>query len=445
MQLHEILSQSNIIAIEGKKKIGKLTFALFLTQEILPSSNILLISALEKSLFQKRATILKSLHLPVLDKAFSHMQTLHAKKDINLFKFKYGIDFFIEDIKRACQQSDASLIILHKTELLLEHFSKEDIKLFIEEIASFFQKENKKVLYTYDSSAKEISDSIENFSDITFFIEATENNRIVTIKNSLLPSNTRKYRFILEKETLRLLPFREKTPHIATTAATSNEIVLITSNKEIEMLHRYLFHSSSYKLFVTDSVTYLLEKILDNPALLIYNPKEETFDTNICQTIRKHHLASNLIFILNKNFVRYEDRMIAKKEGCYEILPKNFIFKEYIMAMEQALGNYFYSTLIEQLPNAKEVYEYKKFQNVLTSYQKQGIFFTLVHMKTKSPQAISAKIRNNDIFFQDNQNLYIAFLHIRKIHIDNVLKKFDNFEIVFIKEAYELDVKDIRA
>lgn len=439
MTLHQSLAKSNFLLIEGDKKIGKFTLALYLCTHFLQSQKLLILSGLDKRLFQKRLKILHSLTIPSLDTLLQKSTILNVKSTYDILKFQYGWDFLFQDIKKAIEDSEANVVIFHRIGLMLEHLDEEDVKIFIEKMASFFESNGKKALFTLDTAMQSIKEMMENYADIAFFIYNQENDKIVEIKNSIFPSTYQKFRFILTNKAVVLQPYstikKQSNP-----TSIKKRLLLITPDKHLQKLHRFLFKKSSIELELTTNSDDMIMQILTNPEVITYHSHNPQLDTKICNIIQTNKLTTKLIYLVHKDFIRYEDRMIATKEGCYEVLPQRFIFKEYIMILERALEEFFYSSLIQQLPNFKEITNCKKFLEVLQYYIDNGILFTFVALKTKNKEAIIKTIRNNDIYYMKEDIIYIAFLNILQINIENVFKKFhQEYEIITIREALEIE------
>ena len=454
MEMKDAIQKSELTLIEGDKKIGKLTFALFSIANFLNENNLIIFSPLPKSLMLKRLESITYLGDEKIINIIKSAKLLCMKENIKELKMRFGNQFIINDIKKGIENYRYRSIIFHRLDLFFEIQEREDAEEFIEKMISLKEKYQLKLFVT-SSVAKNnyINDILENYTDINLLFQKEDTIKI-SIQNSIFPIYPSKFNFILEEKHLTLKPIKKTT--IEQTKENSSlennkeqeikKILLISQKKDLIKLHKFLFKKEIFQLEIATTLTETIQKILEAPDLIIYNPHDDSYDLKVCHIIKKNHLKSKLIYIVNKDYVRNENKMDAIHAGCYEVFPKKFIFEEYILTLEKALNKSFYTSLIKQLPSDNKVIKsLKHFCTITDSFWNDGICFTIILAKTDMPkEKIISKIRAKDIIFYNDENEYtaICLLNILKEKADVVINKIksntnelETFEVINIVDV----------
>ena len=431
MIFDEIVNKSEIVLIEGGKKEGKLTLAL----KECKHDKTLIFSAYQKAIFLKRLSAIANLNDNDIQSALSTVKYLTLKEEWIDYKIKYGYDFMLEDIKRAIKENEAKNIIFHRLDLIFGTYITDNVSVFMEKLINIKNELDCKLFITVvpNEENETIIETIEDFSDLNLEIKK-DKNRIINIKNSVFPVKPDKYSFIYKNEQLEIKPIGDELP-----VSANINILLITDKKELIDLHKYIFSKKGFFIDVATSMTDTINKILSNPDVIIYNPKDEQLDLSVCHTIKQQKLSSKLIYITQSDYVRAEDKMKAIESGCYEMFPLNFSLASYILEMEKMLGNNFYTSVLNKLSTNKIFNELKHFCKIIDSLYEEKIYFTILKSHSnQTPEILKNKLRETDIVFYDstNKTFIIALINIRVKNLTPVLKKlFDDEKDVQITEC----------
>ena len=460
MEIKDAIQKSELTLVEGEKKIGKLTFALFSVANFLNGSNLIIFSPLPKPLMLKRLESIAYLGDEKIINIIKSTKLLCMKENIKELKIRFGNQFMIEDIKKGVEKYESRCVIFHRFDLFFEIQEREDAEEFMEKMISLKDKYQLKLFITSSTTQNNnyINDLLENFTDINLLLQKNDALKI-SVKNSIFPIQPSSFYFTLEENHLLLKPieiikensFLEKKSK----EQINKKVLLISQDEKLIKLHKFLFNKDIFQLDIATTLTETIQKILEGPDLIIYNPHDNSYDLEVCDIIKKNNLQSKLIYIVNKDYIRNEDKMSAIHAGCYEVFPKKFIFEEYILTLEKALNINFYTSLIQQLPSHKKVIKsLKHFCNIIDSFWQHGICFTIILAKTNIPkEKIIPKIREKDVIFYDNEYITICLLNLLKVNaniITNKIKSSINqekeiFEVVSIIDVttYEQEKKKV--
>jgi hypothetical protein len=87
MNLNDVIKKSDIITVQGDKKIGKLTFALFETK----GKDTLIFSTYKKHIFLKRLNAISNLKDENIQNALATLNFLTFKHNWEEYKSKFGL------------------------------------------------------------------------------------------------------------------------------------------------------------------------------------------------------------------------------------------------------------------------------------------------------------------------------------------------------------------
>ncbi|GAB6074064.1 response regulator [Nautilia lithotrophica] len=439
MNFTDIINKSEIILIEGGKKQGKLTFALYESA----NEKTLIFSAYQKPIFFKRLSAITNLKDENIQSALSKVKFLTLKEDWLEYKIKYGYDFLLEDIKRAIKEYEPKNVIFHRLDLVFGTHISDNTSIFMEKLIGIKEMFECKFFITVTPTEENetIIETIEDFSDLNIEIRK-EKERIIVIKNSIFPVQPDKYYFLYKNDRIEIKP-------VDTSIKTSKSIhiLLITDKKELIELHKYIFSKKGFFIDVATSMSDTINKILSSPDIIIYNPKDEKLDLSVCNTIKQQKIPSKLIYITQSDYVRAEDKMKALESGCYEMFPLNFMLGEYILEIEKMLNNNFYTSILNKLSKNKIITNLKNFCEIINSLYNESVFFTILKFNLNAkPDKIREKLRNTDIIYfnETNQTFILTLINIRKINIAPVITKLfeQNKPDIKIFEATEWKEKE---
>ncbi len=434
MELINAIKKSEIVLTQGENKSGKLTFSLFLLSNIDVNSKTLILSTIPKSLMNKRIKTIEDLNDQKINTLLQNVEYLCLKENWEEIKAKYGFDFLIEDIRHIIFDTKPDNIIFHRADLMFNEEEYEYAKWFVDSLIELKDEIVFKLLITSRKNTI-IQKVIENYCDIDFEIERKE-SRIVNIISSLFPITPLSYIFE-KKENFTLIPNEKQSQHSTNNTFNSsnqtikNKMLIMSQNDYLIKLNNYLFEKV-FNIEIATSITQSIAKLLENPEIVIYNPNEKDLNFEMCHIVKEKGINSSILYILNKDYVRVDDKMQAVYAGCYDVMPKNFNIEEYIFLIEKLTKNFFYTEKINHLPKQREVKNFEHFCKVLETFYNERIYFTLFIGETEEVNILQ-KVRNHDIVFKDGQKTYICFINSNKEVFEKGIKnkiKAKNYTLI---------------
>jgi len=431
MTINEAILKSDIIMIEGQNKVGKLTFSLFLSLQ--NKKNITVISSLQKKLMSKRLQSIKAINNEKLNSVIDNINLLCLKEDWETIKYKYGLDFIIEDIKRIIEENNTEILILHRPDLMFTSHEIEIAKWYIEKVVDLCNEYKIKLFITTDENTF-VGNFCENFSDINFLIEKNEESiRTIKIKHTLYPLHETEFIFQREKNTLKLTK-SIKQEIIKPENKKEFSILVVTNDEYLKKLHQYIF-GKEFKLDFASDINEIIAKLLKNPDIVVFNPQKDEIDTQICETVKNENLSTKIIYISNKDYIRTKDKMNLFSAGCYELISKNFLIEDYILLIEKLTNNFFYSKKISLFPYQKITKSKTSFEKIVNSLYEERIYFTVIIGKTSNDEIFN-KIRPLDIIYKNDKTSLCLIDVNKKLYFDTIKSKL-NIEEEKIIEAIE--------
>ncbi|WP_457559873.1 hypothetical protein [Caminibacter sp.] len=443
MNLLKSLEKTKLTLCEGEKKSGKLSFALYCANK-LDSKKVLILSAYSKKILQNRINAIKNQNISLIENILKKTKTLNLKENWEELKSKYGIEFLLKDIFRAMEKEKPDFIIFHRFDLIFDEYEDNKINYFLEKIID--HTENIKHIFfttTVSEYKQNIIESIENFSDINLIIEKNDTERKIYVKNSIFPIIPTEYEFIIFNKKIEVFPKN----HTEEQKSENNKIkiLIITKNNKLFKKLNYIFDKKPFEIDYAGTVSEIIKKVLNNPDIIIFNPFEKKLDFSVCDTIKENSLSSKLIYIVNEDYIRSNDKLKAINHGCYDVFPLNFNLMDFIYEIEKILNINFYTINLEHLKNINKIVSIETICNIIDSLTEEKIYFTFA--KVISSEKIEKNfLREYDFHFFQNGIHYFIFLNTTPDFIKNILNKFfKNYIIENIFEASEINeqIKEI--
>ena len=449
MTFLESIRQSEVILIEGEKKVGKFTFSIYECARE-NKNKILVFSTYNKTIMKKRLEAIKQQHIKNIEPVLKNIELLSLKEEWPEFKAKFGIDFLLKDIYRAIEKINPDSVIFHRFDLFFEHHETGHLKFFMEEIINLKDSKDFKTFFTAApmETNKGTIENIENFSDINIYIEKLERYRLIQVKNSLFPTFPDKYKFLIKENEIILEPYLDENTSTSTDLAPKKDkygILIITKNKELQKTLGYVFNRDIFNVDFASHTSEIINKVLTEPDIIIYNPFDKEMDFSVCHTIKENKLKSRLIYITNENYIRGDDKIAAISNGCYEVFPYNFNLLELIAEIEKIVGVNFYTYTLAKITSNRNITNKNMLCQILEILYKEKFFFSVLKLRSKK-EIKKEYLRKNDFIFKDKNDTYILILlNTRIVHLPYVMKKFFNdpkeFEIIFAYEAPDYPIK----
>ena len=409
------------IAISGDRQSGKLTFAMYCALQM-TQKPVTLISPFSQNFFNKKRKAslrLNSNLQPVLENIVPY----NFKENWKLLKNDYGYAFLLKDIEKIINGA-SELVIIHRIDEFFEIHDTNEIERFLFNIITIAQAAGKIVIFTVNmgnNNSHYIYEYFEKNIDSEFVITKRPYDvkaRDVELVSSLFSAQHSKFSFELNATTKQfdLSPKKQSEQNDQETKAS--RIVLASESSELAGVVKYLFEGNAFKLSQTDSsLTKMISVINDEPQLIIFNPSDHQSITEI-KKISKLVKNSNInvLFISPRPILRRQDKAEILQSGFCDVQEKYFYIEDFILSIERALGQPFYNTEMQKIPNKTYViYDKKTFRKFIVAFLCKNLFFTVFKFKYES--ALSEEdVKKNlgrafDVAFIDrDQKLIYLFL-----------------------------------
>ena len=437
MYLIDIINKSDIALIEGESKLGKLTFALYAYSQNEKIEKITILSSIQKKLMQKRIRSIQNLNDKNINRILENIEYLCLKENWLEIKSSYGFDFIYEDIERIVHNTKCDAIILHRPDLMFSNSEYDLARLFLEKFIEIANSKGKKTFITTDMNHF-ITEFLENYTDISLQMIKKENVREIIIKHSLYPVSSNLYEFVFKNNRFQLIG--EKQSSNIDTETSKNDMLVISQDERFKKIHSYIF-SKYFNIEFASNLSEVIKKIENKPEIIIYQDQETIPEFDICNTVKNISPRSNIIFILNKNYIRAEDKMDAIQSKCYEVFSRNFNLEEYILTIEKINQNFFYSNKLKLLPPQKIATSYENFCKAIKSLYNERIFFSVVESSEFKDETIN-RLRAHDIIYKKDGFTYLCLVNVTKEMFESYLKEklelTNNYHFI---EAIEWDGK----
>lgn len=443
MQFNDIIVDSRLITLKGDGGSGKLTFSLWLVKNIL-NENVTVFSSLNEIVFIKK--------LNVIRKSFSEFKNISSfcenfslKNNWKEIKDRYSFQLFLEELENLIKNSKSENIIFHRFSGFFESNDLNDIEEFINKILKISQKYNKRVfiLLNRENPIYEVVEEILfEYNDIIFSTTNTKKSyKNIEITYSLYPIDQKNYTFIRNNNILKL-----EEESLTQEILTQKNILLVTQNPYIKKLHNYIFKNFDWaSLKTVENSLEIVDEILKEPHLTIYNINDKNFNFKACNIAKEHNLNTSILILTEKDFIRVEDKTDAYDNGCKEILTiKNL--NEYIFSLEKILDFTFYHK--NKFETEDNLFTNKnRFINTVKMLIDQNQFFTIFKFKVEDKidvKSIAKKMRKYDIAYYNKKEktLYLLVLNMQKSNLDIIKTKLFNEikNLHFISSVDSLDI-----
>jgi len=433
VRFQEGLLKSDFFFIKGRKGTHRLLLPFWIAK-IQGIEHLLVLSFENKTLYEKEIDKLEFLLDPTDMHYIQRSRYLTLKKSAEELKKKYGYELLLEEFKSIIEQFKPQMVVLYLFDLFFKVEDSEEIESFVSALFELGQQKSVKLIIVCDEEneyKRLLFGQIENYVDCQLHLIPQERQTLIEVESCLLPLERTQYRFGIENKNI-LLDSAEVEE-----GGAKQRILLLSENEYIVRFHRYIVGSEKeFSLIVAKDIAQIFEELLLHPDSLIYFEKEQRSDFEICALSKKYDL--NILLFLNKRFVRKEDQIQALERGCAEVLPLDFNFEEYIATFQKDHRNFFYAQKISNLPDRK-ITTKEEFREAVALLLEKRIFFTLIKTNWRLDKQKLELLRSKDLHFQNESEVSIVVINVRKIHIEPILKKLH----IDPKEATILEALEI--
>ena len=428
MELIDKLKESETIVIEGDKKIGKMTFSLFLAKQLkLPFTFITPVSS--NKLIRKINSLKRNFE------NFKHlnMDIFSIREDWILLKNEYGYNYLLKDLEYLISHQKNDVIIFNKFDTLFEYSDRDFIDDFFMELVSYGVKYKKKFIFTIniDSSNYDlISSFLVDTSDLYLRLFRPKDKREVEILFSLSPIIDSHYIFDSLDKTLSI-----RTKDDNGYYKREIDVVVITKDEKSKIFYNYILDKEDINLRIIDTISDTLSIVSQVPDFLIFTQEDDEINFNICTLSKKNRFKT--LYIVKQNFVRVDDRLIGRKEGCIDVVSNHMQKMHFILELEKFFSVIFYkSNLIDLVIDIKTKEDLLKHIQCLIDNR---VLFSLIKIKESLEEKLEF-LRKYDVYVEFEEYGIILLLNVLKGEVSEILfkKLTEHFTILKVQDSLDI-------
>lgn len=443
------------IAISGDRQSGKLTFALYCALNM-TEEPISLISPFSQNFFNKKKKASLSLNSN-LQSVLTNINTYNFKENWKLLKNDYGYGFLLKDIEKIINGAN-ELVIIHRVDEFFETHDTNEIERFLFNIITTAQAEKKILIFTVNmgnNNSRYIYEYFEKNIDSEFVITKRPyeaKTRDVEVVSSLFSVQHSAFSFGLNKKTKEfdLIPQKQIDLNSQKNEATS--IVLASDSAELADVVKYLFKGNSFQFNqVGSDLAEMISVISDEPQLIIFNPSESQSLTEYKKISKLVNNNNNIkvLFVSPRPVLRRQDKFEILQNGFCDVHEKDFHIEDFILSVERALAQRFYSAEMNKIPNKTYVtYDKATFNKFIVTFLAKNLFFTVFKFDYESEPS-SADVKKNlgrsfDVVFIDKQkkSIYVFLVNTMERNAPAIAEKFStmspSIKMVGAKDALKI-------
>jgi len=430
VEIFDKFAESENIIIDGDNKIGKFTLALYLIKH--KFNNITILTSVTKNKILKKIKSLKN--------SFEYFKDI--EKMVNIFSFRedwvelkneYGINFLLQDFEKFISETQNDVIFFYKLEYIFEYSDRDIIDYFYTELLSYGIKYKKKLVFTlnknvvnYDLLTQYLIEDI----DLYLKIYIQKDYRELEISFALTPIIDRKYVFIEENNKLSLF-----TKDTSGYLKKDISVVLIAQDKKIQKFHKYILDKEHIHLSIIDSIAPAMDSILKNPDFLIFYQND--IELSVCELSKKYDLYTKIMYLINEDFIRVDDRLKARDFGCIDLMNFNTQKMHYILELEKYMQLGFYKS--DVIKDSKIIDKVDKFKNYINLLLKEKVLFTLLKVEGELNNDLKI-LRDYDKFIKVNNYNFLLIINLTKQEVANILfkKLTELVHIIEVQDSIDL-------
>lgn len=378
------------IAISGDRQSGKLTFAMYCASQM-TQKPVTLISPFGQKFYNKKRKASLQLNSN-LQPVLKGIDSYNFRENWKLLKNDYGYAFLLKDIEKIINGA-SELVIIHRVDEFFEIHDTNEIENFLFNIITIAQVAEKIVIFTVNmgnSNSRYIYEYFEKNIDSEFVITKRPYDakaRDVELVSSLFSVQHSKFAFELDTKTKQFDLVPKKYGEQSDQETKISRVILASQSIELGRIAKYLFEGNNFKLSqVEPGLTEMINVINDEPQLVIFNPSEHQSAAEL-KKISKLVKNSNIkvLFISPRPILRRQDKSEILQSGFCDVQEKDFYIEDFILSIERALGQPFYSAEMEKIPNKTYVtYDQNTFRKFIVAFLCKNLFFTVFKFKYES-------------------------------------------------------------
>lgn len=467
--LSTLIKKSQIIILEGARQSGKLTFALF-TVKYLLQKNALIISATQEKLFSRKSDAIYN-RFDSLRSLKTESELFVLKKEWNTLKETYSYALLRDELARLFRETERQVIIFHRFGLFFEFQDRFEIEPMFRAIVDLAEKYEKQVIFTI-STASDNYDYMNNimcdFSDLTLdMTEPNLNERDIRIVHSMHKADQERFlikgidkTLILENNEDALdkrlaaggaAGTMEQLTQAQKASKSHFKVVMVAKEdhktEAYEIVKYILADKKMFEITYVDSIYDLPQYFETRPDLLFLFIERSDVVEEIFTDLNKSLPESRTFAFFPQEFIRGADRRQLHKAGIDEIFSVYFQLDDLIIALEKAVGNYFYEEALKNLKFDAHVFNQKAgFDSIIGSAHENAVYFSLfVFTVEKSNDSAIVLGRKNDFVYHDreHQKIYYLALNTREFIADVIAYRLQEkgYHVILDEAANALNIE----
>jgi len=431
MEIFHKLQESESIVIEGDKRIGKLTFALYLLKK--KYSKISFISSITSNQVAKRLESVSQSFIEFSD-IDEFVDAYSFREDWIDLKNEYGFKYLLQDLEYFIENTKNDVVVFHRIGHIFEYSDRDLIEYFFTTLLSYGIKHKKKLVFLVGTDVVNydlISHHLVESSDLYLRITKEADIREVEVLFALSPIMDPKY--IFESKHKKLFFFtKEKSGYVSKNIS----VVVIAQDEKIKRINKYLLDKPQIDLQIIDSIADSLEAILQNPDYLLYFGEDNKINPSICELRVKYDLYTKVLYMLNRDFIRVDDRLHLIDKGCVDLLNFNIPIINYVLELSKYIQMNFYKIGIIQDEIKLETKE--EIINFINYLLEEKILFSIIKIDGKLEN--TKYLRSYDKYIELEDYNIIIFINLLKHELTKIIfnKMEEHFHIIQVQDCLDL-------
>jgi len=422
------LLQANSIIIDSGGKAGKMTFLLYLVN-FLYKSKAIIFTPQESYLFNRRLEALTTQYQQFANLK-ENITSYFLDNNWNSLKQKYGYEFFIKEMTRIIIEAEEKVIVIHRFSEFFEFQDRYEIDNVYKALIKLSAEHEKKLIFLVNNQHENyeyIRRISEEFTDVSIGLKNNDKNeRLLNIKD------------VLQNKEYPLMHFRIHENNFILDLYTKNQAIEDSKVKniliaELDKAHdnmkdicRYIFDKPNFSVKYADSLQSILQEIFIAPDIVIVLMQRDEKNFETITAIKKQLPDTQIIGILDQDFVRTEDVQEAYNKGCDELYANNMSLEALILTLQKASKTLFYTESLKTLPEFPNVLEsLEDFKSYGAACIERSLFFTAFTIESKQDLAdIAHTARNNDFIYFTKHKIYFLALSTMPKDIKHIINKY---------------------
>ena len=432
MDLFQKLIESESIIIEGDRKVGKLTAALYMLSK--KFTTITVVSPFNKNKISKKISTLAT--------SFINLENMNEVLDVYAFredwiniKNEYGFGYLLKDLEYFISKNPDEVILFHRIGSLFEYADRDLIEDFFTELLSYGVKHKKKLVFTLNTDAVNydlISYYLLELSDLYMKISKHGEYREIEVLFALTPIETPSYVFASTDKKLLLEPKNNST-----FLNKDISVIMIAKDPYIRDFHDYLLSKEGITLTIVESISDILESILKNPDYIIFSEETIEKDFSICEIPAKYDLYTKILYLINQDFLRVDDRLEAIQRGCSDVLNFNSQKIRYVLELAKYLHKAFYK--IDVIYNKDKLNNKKDLLNFIKFLLSERTLFTIVKVDEDINPKDYLRPYDKYVYLEDEGYGVLVLINLLKDEVSDILfKKAEEVSVLETQDCIDI-------